>query len=283
LNTLLGDATLQAEAQALCLFCSWRFGTQDVVLVLAGAGEYYQIRRVTRNWSVVELNGEIYTSKTLKELKTAAKQLDYLGEDGDWTEGQEEEMYGDPSSAKDRQKTLNDKREDRTKRAKKRATRTEQFTKALNASPSTDRTTPLFSHEALNDLHRIQTSRDLFESEDPEKYFSGDGPSEWSRVLHLGSDLSNRYMTRIQDLYARSRSGKRNAERMYFLGQSPLPNPRRRKLRRKPRRRAKPMTNPRTNQRRTPRLNFTAFRGPVGRLCRHRLTKADGDQHCLPT
>ncbi|KAJ7838122.1 hypothetical protein B0H14DRAFT_3459733 [Mycena olivaceomarginata] len=22
---------------------------------------------------------------------------------------------------------------------------------------------------------------------------------------------------------------------------------------------------------------------PVGRLCRHRLTKADGDQHCLPT
>ncbi|KAF8128470.1 hypothetical protein K438DRAFT_1888449 [Mycena galopus ATCC 62051] len=199
LNTLLRDATLQAVAQALCLFCSWRFGTQDEVLLLAGAGAYYRIRRVTRSWSIVELNGEIYTSKNLKELKAAAKQLDNLAEDGDWTEGKEEEMYGDPGSAKDRQKMLNDKREERTKRGNKRATRAEQFAEALSASPSTDRTTPLFSHAALNDLHRIQTSRDLFESEDPEKYFIGDGPSEWSCVLHLGSDLSNRYMTRIQD------------------------------------------------------------------------------------
>jgi hypothetical protein len=33
----------------------------------------------------------------------------------------------------------------------------------------------------------------------PEKYFTGVGPSEWSRVLKLGSEPSNRYMTRIPD------------------------------------------------------------------------------------
>ncbi|KAJ7714244.1 hypothetical protein DFH07DRAFT_785813 [Mycena maculata] len=198
LNTLLRDATLQAEAQALCLFCSWRFGTQDVVLLLAGAGEYYRIRHVTRNWSVVELNGEIYTSKTLKELKTAAKQLDYLGEDGDWTEGQEEEMYGDPGSAEDRQKTLNNKRKHHLW-----ACRLVGFfgLYKLVQAPATRTAQPLFSPmtRSTNSIEskQVETSSSL-RPEDPEKYFSGDGPSEWSCVLH-GSDLSNWYMTRIQD------------------------------------------------------------------------------------
>jgi hypothetical protein len=198
LNTLLGEAVLQAEAQAHCLFSSWRVGTQDEVLLLAGAGDYYQIRRVTRDWSTVELGGKIYTSETLKDLKAAAKKLDCMEEDGDWTEGQEEDMYGDPGSAKDRQKRLNDQREGRNKRAEKRAERTEQFANALNATPSADRTTPVFSHQALDELHRLQTQEDFLESEDPEKYFTGVDPSDWSRVLQLGSELSNRYMTRIQ-------------------------------------------------------------------------------------
>ncbi|KAJ7234305.1 hypothetical protein B0H12DRAFT_162240 [Mycena haematopus] len=204
LNNLLEDARLQAQAQALCLFCSWRFGTQHEVLLLAGAGEYYQICRVTRKWSAGELRGESYSSETLKNLKAAAKedQVDLLGEDGDWTEGQEKEMYGDPRSAQDRKNTLNRQRGERAQRAQKRAPRAEQLADVLNVSPSTDRTTPRFSHDALNDLHRITTDGDLFfESEDPEKYFSVDSEDEplaWSRVLHLGSDLSNQYMTRIQ-------------------------------------------------------------------------------------
>ncbi|KAJ7449710.1 hypothetical protein B0H11DRAFT_1743490 [Mycena galericulata] len=197
LNTLLGEVVLQAEAQAHCLFSSWRFGTQDEVLLLAGAGDYYQIRRVTRDWSIVKLDGKTYTSETLKDLKAAAKQFDYMAGDGDWTEGQEEEMYGHPGRAKDRQERLNDQRKGRNKRAEKRAERTEQFVNALNAPPSADRTTPLFSYAALNELHR-QAQEDFFESEDPEKYFAGVGPSDWSRVLQLGSELPNRYMTRIQ-------------------------------------------------------------------------------------
>jgi hypothetical protein len=220
LNTLLGEAVLQAEAQAHCLFSSWRFGTQDEVLLLAGAGDYYQIRRVTRDWSIVKLDGKIYTSETLKDLKAAAKQFDYMAEDGDWTEGQEEEMYGHPGSAKDRQKRLNDQRKGQNKRAEKRAERTEQFANALNAPPSADRTTPLFSHTALNELHRLQAQEDFFESEDPEKYFTRVGPSDWSHVLQLGSELSNRYMTRIQGFIrtdARLRNGKRTVERMWFL------------------------------------------------------------------
>ncbi|KAJ7243231.1 hypothetical protein C8J57DRAFT_1477179 [Mycena rebaudengoi] len=198
LNTLRGEAVLQVEAQAHCLFSSWRFGTQDEVLLLAGAGDYYQIRRVTRDWSIVELSGKVYTSETLKDLKAAAKKLDYMQEDGDWTEGKEEDMYGDPGSAKDRQKRLNDQREGRNKRAEKRAERTEQFTNALSATPSADRTTPLFSHQALDELHQLQAQEHLFESEHPEKYFTGVDPSDWSGVLQLGSELSNRYMTRIQ-------------------------------------------------------------------------------------
>ncbi|KAJ7777923.1 hypothetical protein DFH07DRAFT_950996 [Mycena maculata] len=198
LNTLRGEAVLQAEAQAHCLFSSWRFGTQDEVLLLAGAGDYYQIHRVTRNWLIVQLDGKTYKSETLKDLKAAEKQFDYMAEDGDWTEEQEEEMYGHPGSAKDRQKRLNDQRKGRNKRAEKRAERTEQFVNALKAPPSADRTAPLFSHAALNELHRLQAQEDLFESEDPEKYFTGVGPSDWSRILQLGSELSNQYMTRIQ-------------------------------------------------------------------------------------
>ncbi|KAJ7230589.1 hypothetical protein GGX14DRAFT_583935 [Mycena pura] len=203
LSSLIGlgsSARTQVEAQSLCLLCSWRFGTQDEVLLLAGTGDYYQIRRVTRGWASEKLGGERYRWDTLRKLKTAAKQLDPVGEDGDWTEGQEEEMYGNPGSAKDRQKRLNDKRHER---AEKPATRAERFAKALNVLPSTDRTTSPFSHEALNELHRIQHRQDLFESEDPEKYFSGDGPSNWSGVLHLGSEISNQYMTRIEEFIRR--------------------------------------------------------------------------------
>ncbi|KAJ7339124.1 hypothetical protein DFH08DRAFT_812522 [Mycena albidolilacea] len=151
LNTLLGEAVLQAEAQAHCLFSSWRFGTKDEVHLLAGAGDHSRY------------------AESPGDLKAAAKQFDDMVEDGDWTEGQEEEMYGHPGSAKDQQKRLNEQRRGRDKRAEKRAEHTEQFANALNAPPSADRTTPLFSHAALNELHRLQEKEDFFELEDPEK------------------------------------------------------------------------------------------------------------------
>ncbi|KAJ6537459.1 hypothetical protein B0H10DRAFT_2142185 [Mycena sp. CBHHK59/15] len=100
LTRLLRDGALQAEAQALCLFCSSRFGTQEDVVILTGAGDYYRIRRVTRAWSRPKLKGAPYTSNTLKDLKAATRERLDLADDGDWTEGKEEEMYGDSLSAK---------------------------------------------------------------------------------------------------------------------------------------------------------------------------------------
>ncbi|KAJ7844581.1 hypothetical protein B0H14DRAFT_2585095 [Mycena olivaceomarginata] len=189
-----------AETQALCLFCSWRFATQDEAVLLGGAGDYYQIRRVTRDWSVEKLGGGTYTSDTLTELKEAAKQLE-LEDDGDWTEGKEQAMYGDPRNAKERQKTLND---ECAKRARERAKRAEQFIDALKTPPSEDRSIPLFTNEALNVVHQNKTGDNFFESEGPEKYFTGDGPSEWSRVLQLGSDVLNQYMPGFHTLVRES-------------------------------------------------------------------------------
>ncbi|KAJ7027018.1 hypothetical protein C8F04DRAFT_1238293 [Mycena alexandri] len=129
-------------------------------------------------------------------------------------------------SAKQRQKELNEQRTKRVKeqakqRAKRATGRTEKrdmqhqkLLDALKTSPSVDRTTPLFTDAALNAVHRDETGDDLFESKAPETYFAGSGFMEWSRVLQLGSDLSNRYMAKIQD-YIRTfedREEKRKTE-----------------------------------------------------------------------
>ncbi|KAJ7130394.1 hypothetical protein C8R44DRAFT_775475 [Mycena epipterygia] len=200
-NGLFLKGVLQAEAQGLCLFCSWRFATQEDALLLAGAGEYYKIRLVTRDWAVGELNGEQYTSDTLKRLKAAGKDWeDNDGdavEDGDWTEGHMGDMYGNPSNARQRQQKLND---ERTQRRVKRDAQRQKYVDALTTPPSEDRTAPLFTNEALNAVHRSKGNGvEFFESRSPEPYFSGSGTKEWSRVLKLGSALSNQYMVKIQD------------------------------------------------------------------------------------
>ncbi|KAJ7045633.1 hypothetical protein C8F04DRAFT_1334217 [Mycena alexandri] len=116
-------------------------------------------------------------------------------------------MYGDPHSAKQRQKELNERVKEQaeqrakraTARAEKRDMQQQKLQDALKTLPSADHTTPLFTDAALNAVHRDQTGDDLFESKAPETYFAGSGFTEWSRVLQLGSDLSNRYMAKIQD------------------------------------------------------------------------------------
>ncbi|KAJ6474745.1 hypothetical protein C8R45DRAFT_1217197 [Mycena sanguinolenta] len=205
LSGLLLQGMLQAEAQGLCLFCSWRFATQQVVLLLAGAGDHYRVRRVTRDWAVEELDGEPYTAKTLKKLKAAwmergdvnldSPDNDDLNavEDGDWTEGQAVHMYGNPQDANQRQQKLNDQR---TLRRIKRNAQSQKYLKALTTPPSQDRTVPLFTNEALNAIH---PGGELFESRPPELYFGDSETTGWSRVLQLGSTLSNQYMAKIQD------------------------------------------------------------------------------------
>ncbi|KAJ7257527.1 hypothetical protein B0H12DRAFT_1111068 [Mycena haematopus] len=142
---LLNEAALQAEAQATCLFCSSRFGTQDEVLLLAGAGDYYQIRRVSREWSWTKLpENEKFTSDTLNGLYEAANEEGaYVEEDeenDDWTESKEEEMYDDPRKAKDIQKELREqhikeqieqRKERAEKRTRKRDAEYQQFQDAL--------------------------------------------------------------------------------------------------------------------------------------------------------
>ncbi|KAF8189261.1 hypothetical protein K438DRAFT_1833212 [Mycena galopus ATCC 62051] len=214
LTRLLNEATLQAEAQATCLFCSSRFGTQDEVLLLAGAGDRYQIRRVSRQWSWTKLpENQKFTSDTLERLYEAANEEGVYAEedeeDDDWTEGKEGEMYDDPRKAKDIQKELRERRvkeqiEQRRKRAEERARKRDaqyrRLQDALGELPSTDRTVRLFSDAALNAVNREETGgEDLFEWRAPETYFGTSRDTDWSGVLQLGSDLSNAYMEKIQD------------------------------------------------------------------------------------
>ncbi|KAJ7798340.1 hypothetical protein B0H13DRAFT_708313 [Mycena leptocephala] len=225
---LLRQGVLQAEAQGLCLFCSWRFATQEDALLLAGAGEYYRIRRVTREWAERELNGGPYTSNTLKKLKVAGKEWENLDssdhddanavEDGDWTEGRMEDMYGNPQGARQRQQKLNDQR---TQRRVERDARRHKYEAALTTPPSDDRTAPLFTDEALNVMHRNNVGSDLFESTPPEPYFSGSGTKGWSRVLQLGSALSNQYMVKIQDFIRNHEILEEDRRKNTFFSKAP--------------------------------------------------------------
>ncbi|KAJ7264434.1 hypothetical protein B0H12DRAFT_1068695 [Mycena haematopus] len=163
LTGLLRQGMLQVEAQALCLFCSWRFATQSHAILLAGAGDYYRVCRVTREWAVEELDGAPYSSETLKKLKAVWGERGDVDlddpdnhdvnavEDGDWTEGQLGHMYGTPLDAHDRQQKLNN---ERTLRRLKRNAQREKYLNAITVSSSRDRTAPLFTNEALNDVHR---------------------------------------------------------------------------------------------------------------------------------
>ncbi|KAJ7248551.1 hypothetical protein B0H12DRAFT_1123257 [Mycena haematopus] len=216
LISLLWEGALQAEAQAICLFCSSRFATQDVALIVSGAGDYYRIRLVTRNWSSSKLRKQRgkkgFTSETLKSLKKAATLRVDLEDDGDWTEGKEKEMYGDPLDAMERRKLLHAQRvlqqaKERRERALARTAKRDEvhanFLNALHAPPSMDRTTSPFPDDALNAIHRQKTQKPLFEARSPDTYFATtQGQSrtkDWSGVLQLGSDMSNQYMARIQD------------------------------------------------------------------------------------
>ncbi|KAJ7023539.1 hypothetical protein C8F04DRAFT_1134201 [Mycena alexandri] len=204
LNLLLGRGMLQAEAQGLCLFSSWRFATQRRVVLLAGAGEYYTIRLVTRDWAADELGDDPYSAEGLKVVK-GLRGDDYDDDDDDdsdnadddddddWTEGRVDEMYGSPLNALERQKKLNAERDIR---AAKRAAQREQYFAALATPPAADRTVPLFADEALDAVH---PGGDLFESRPPEHYFAPGGTEAWSGVLRLGSERSNAYMAKIQD------------------------------------------------------------------------------------
>lgn len=69
LSSLLKEGSEQAEEQALCLFCSWRFGGQKEVILIAGAGRHYRLRKVTRQWAANKLHGRSYSAATLKEMK----------------------------------------------------------------------------------------------------------------------------------------------------------------------------------------------------------------------
>ncbi|KAJ7212494.1 hypothetical protein GGX14DRAFT_361604, partial [Mycena pura] len=190
---LLRRAMVQVEAQAMCLFCSWRFGTQDVVILLAGAGDYYRIRLVTRRWAVKELGEHTYSPETLQRLKAASEERGDVGLDLP----DMDHMYGNPLSAQERQKKLNDQRAARRTR---RDAQRQQYLKATSTSPSTDRTAPPFTKEALDGLAR---GGNFFESRPPQLPFEAAEAQGWSRVLQLGSEMSNRYMESVQGFIRR--------------------------------------------------------------------------------
>ncbi|KAJ7073987.1 hypothetical protein C8F01DRAFT_5902 [Mycena amicta] len=245
---LLSQAIVQAEAQASCLFCSLRFGTQEIVLLLVGAGPYYQIRIVSRQWLLARL--PVYTPASFDGFCDAANDAvdedeeddkgdkgDHKGDEGDegddlddgavWTESseEEEEETHDPRKVQKQQtkrqkNRLAEQNAERQKRAEaaarvarqtqerkkrteeraaKRDTQEQQYQKARRERPSTDRTLHLFSDAGLDVINRNKYGVDLFESKTAEMYFGNGGDTSWSKVLQLGSALSDTYMEKIQD------------------------------------------------------------------------------------
>ncbi|KAJ7499448.1 hypothetical protein FB451DRAFT_38810 [Mycena latifolia] len=228
LTQLLGQGMAQAEEQALCLFCSWRFASQNEVLLLAGAGDYYKICRLNRQWAVDALARarRPYSSDLLKRLKAAgterfdASMSDPLAEDGDWTEDGDLEnlMYGSPLDALARQKQVDERAERRIRRDKVR----EKYQTALNTSPNDqDRASPLFTNEALNTVHRSETGVDLFESNTPEIFFAKPSGT-WSAVLQLGSDQSNRFMKEIQEVIRKCEIQEETRREHVYFEESPV-------------------------------------------------------------
>jgi hypothetical protein len=100
----------QAEEQALCLFSSWRFASQNEVVLIAGAGWYYCVKVVTRDWAVRKLKGHTYSAVKIKNIKERREQEDMdrieqeeqddlgIDREGDSDDGKKEEdtMYGNP-------------------------------------------------------------------------------------------------------------------------------------------------------------------------------------------
>ncbi|KAJ6478000.1 hypothetical protein DFH09DRAFT_1341988 [Mycena vulgaris] len=200
LSGLLREASLQVHQQAICLFCSWRFGTQDNVILLAGAGDYYRLRWVNRKWAVDDLGGKQYLPGNLKKYKNpwwADKGLDQSNSDDvvddDWTEGKQADMYGSPLDASARQNKLNSER-------RIAETRHHKLVAALTTSPSNDRAAPLFQDAELDLIHQNHTDSNVpfFETRRAKIFFNK--PGEWSGVLRLGSVLTNEYMDRVKQL-----------------------------------------------------------------------------------
>ncbi|KAJ7644508.1 hypothetical protein FB45DRAFT_1116007 [Roridomyces roridus] len=212
---LLMSGKGQAEEQAICLFSSARFATQDDVFIVAGAGEYYQICWVTRRWAWKKLGGSKskgYIVQRLKRVK-ADDVTEHVDDDGDWTLQKDAMMYNDPLSVADMQIILRKERYEA--RSAKKEQVAEKAAAAREEGPSADRTVPLFSKTALNAVHRQKHQQELFESRTPEKYMEyaqgviriieNDRDDElktiktpWSRVLQLGSSESNQFMDMIQ-------------------------------------------------------------------------------------
>ncbi|KAJ7197653.1 hypothetical protein GGX14DRAFT_374853 [Mycena pura] len=199
LLNLITAAMQQVHRQAICLFCSWRFGTQDNVILLAGAGDYYSLRWVNRKWAVNELKGKEYLPNNLKMFKNPYwidKELDKADNhdaDDDWTEGKEADMYGSPLDASKRQQKLNSER-------RKAESIQVKFMAALSTSPNNDYAAPLFRDADLDHIHQQKTASDvpLFETRGAQVFLNS--PGGWSGILRLGSNLSNQYMDRVKQL-----------------------------------------------------------------------------------
>ncbi|KAJ7743534.1 hypothetical protein B0H14DRAFT_2637447 [Mycena olivaceomarginata] len=199
----------QADLQAICLFSSWMFAIQNEVILIAGAGESFRVRRSTRDCVTEIVQGTTFMDsfelvklqrEDLYDEEPNWEEIDDVNtvEDGDWTEGQVEDMYGGgPQDALERQQRLNAQR---TQRRVARAVQSQRYADALNTPPNKDRTAPRFSEEALNAIHKNNTGGELFESRPPDTYFEGTEATEWSGVLQLGSPLSNTYMVKIQEI-----------------------------------------------------------------------------------
>ncbi|KAE9388582.1 hypothetical protein BT96DRAFT_1025387 [Gymnopus androsaceus JB14] len=211
LETILDEAEAQVEEQALCLFCSWRFATQNKVVLIAGAGWYYRIKVVTREWAVKKLDGCPYTTVRLKTMKRGQDEKNEdevdehedLGEDSECeNEEKEEELYGDPVNAAQRQQQIN---EERMRRHERYNESRRKYLATVSKKPNyTDRSAPLFPAADLDRIYATlpfvqKAPKAFFEHGSVASFFVDDSiASHWSQTFVLGEEKSNEVMKQVK-------------------------------------------------------------------------------------
>ncbi|KAJ7628596.1 hypothetical protein FB45DRAFT_918711 [Roridomyces roridus] len=198
---LLNLACQQAKAQARCLFASSAFARQDRVILVAGAGDYYQVCIVTREWAIERLDGfDDLDEDDLEEIfATAIKNGAFIEklEDKDLAD-EYKNIIGHP-------RRIREQIEERDARYVQRCLKREALQNRLAPSsptgPNSDHSRARFSDEELGSVHRqTEDGVELFEVQSAQTFFTQSESAVWSRLLRLGTSKSNDFMEKIQDI-----------------------------------------------------------------------------------
>ncbi|KAF9258281.1 hypothetical protein L218DRAFT_1080517 [Marasmius fiardii PR-910] len=226
LETLMRLATKQAMEQASCLFSCFTYRNQQQVILIAGAGNWWSCRLVTRKSK--DLRRKAFNIDRYKPTDYRVGELD--GDDGDDVDPEDElPEFAPPSLVKHSTKTLlareravRDKK--REKQTQERAYRAQRRTKEAESRDQVsanlkkifaqldaldEKAEYPYTDESLCEYSRLRIKKDQ-EGEKAGKEFRFYYETEfnmagfrsanmWSGLMRIGSDVSNKYMQYIEE------------------------------------------------------------------------------------